>query len=102
LFHVARGFQRGGNDLLQFRHVEWFEQIIVGAQLHRFNGHLRRAVGSHHDNRQFCVGLADTPQGFKAVHSSHPHVHDDQVWLHLGNQFQPFFPAGGRGQLNFR
>ena len=102
LFHVARGFQRGGNDLLQFRHVEWFEQIIVGAQLHRFNGHLRRAVGSHHDDRQFFVGLANAPQGFQTVHSAHPHVHNDQVWLHLGNQFQPFFPAGGSGQLNFR
>ena len=34
LLHRPRGCERVGDDLLQLRHVEGFQQIIVRAQLH--------------------------------------------------------------------
>ena len=90
------------DDLLELRHVERLEQVIVGAQLHRLDGRLRRAVGGHQDDQQLRVDLADAPQRFQARDAAHADVHDDQVGLELGDDPQALLAAGRGGQLDLR
>ena len=58
LFHIARGLEGVGDDLLDFYRVKRLEQIVIGTEFHRFNGHLRRAIGSHEDDEQLGVASA--------------------------------------------
>ena len=102
LLHVARGFERVADNFLELRHVERLEQIIVGAELHRLDGGLRRAVGGHQDDEQLGIGGADAAEGFQAVHAAHAHVHQHEVGLEFGNDLQPFLAARSGGQFDFR
>ena len=45
---------------------------------------------------------ADAAQGFQAVHAAHAHVHEHQVGLEFGNDFQSLLAADGGGQFDFR
>ena len=56
LLHVARGLERVGDDFLELQRVERLEQIIVGAELHRLDGRLRRAVGGHQNDEELRIG----------------------------------------------
>ena len=102
LFHVARGLERVGDDVLELGRVERLEQIIVGAELHRLDGGLRRAVGGHQDHEQLGVVRADAAQGFKPVHAAHAHVHEHEVGFEFRDDFQPFLAGRRGGQLDFR
>jgi hypothetical protein len=44
--------------------------------------------------------LAQAAQGFQAADAAHAHVHDDQIGLEAGDEFQAFLAAVGRGQLD--
>ena len=87
LLHVARGLERIGNDFLELGNVKRLEQIIVSAELHRFDGGLRRAVSRHQNDEQLGIGDADFTEGFHAGHAGHAHVHQHEVGLELGNDF---------------
>ena len=90
------------DDLFEFGDIERFEEVIVGPQFHRLDGGLGGAVGRHHDDEQFGVGLAEAAEGFEPVDPAHADVHDDQVGFGPGNQTQPLLAAVCGGQLNFR
>ncbi len=49
--HGARRFKRVENERLEFRDVEGLQHVVVGAELHRFDGRLRGAIGRHDDDR---------------------------------------------------
>ena len=85
--HVPRRFERRNNELLKLGHLKRLEQIIIRAELHRFDGCLRSSVSSHHDHRQPGIGLTQPPQRLQAIDAAHAHVHDDQVRLEPGNEF---------------
>ena len=101
LLHVARGFERAENNLLELGDVERFEEIIVSAELHRFDGRLGRAVSGHHDDRQLGIDLADAAECFQAGDPAHANVHDHQVGLDLRNEFESLLATGRRGQFDF-
>ena len=102
LAHVARRLERVEHDLFEPGNIERLEQVIVSAQLHRFDGGLGRPVSRHHDDHLFGVHLAQSAQRFQAVHPAHAHIHDDQVGLESRKDFQPLLAAVGRGQFDVR
>ena len=102
LLHVARGLERVGDDFLELGRVERLEQIIVGAELHRLDGRLGRAVGGHQNDEELGVGGADAAERFESVHAAHAHVHEHEVGLEFGNDPQPFLAGRGGGQFDFR
>ena len=102
LSHVARGLQGVADDFLELRHFERLEQIIVSAQLHRFDGGLGRAVRRHENDQLLGIQLPDAAQCLHAADAAHADIHEHEVRLQLGNQLQPVLPAGGGGQLDFR
>ena len=55
------------------------------------------AVGGHEDDEQLGVGGADAAQGFKSIHAAHAHVHEHEVGLEFGDDFQSLFTAGRGG-----
>ena len=75
LAHVSRGLQRAINNLFELRDIERFEEVIIRAELHGFDGGLSRAISGHHNHWQAGVGFADKPQGFKPSHATHAHIH---------------------------
>ena len=68
--------------------------------LHGLNGRLRGAKGSHEDDRQFGVKLADFPERLNAVEAAHANVHDNKVRLDLRNDFKRLLTAGGGMQIH--
>ena len=102
LFHVARGLERVGHNLLKLQHIKRLEQVVVGAELHRFDGRLGRAVGGHQDDEEFGVARTDAAKRLQSVQASHAHVHQHKVGLEFGNNFQPFLAARSRAQFDFR
>jgi hypothetical protein len=102
LLHVARGLERVGDDFLELQRVERLEQIIVSAELHRFNGRLRRTVGGHQNDEELGIGGADPAERFESVHAAHAHIHEHEVGLEFWNDLQPFLTARRGGQFDFR
>src|ERR1035437_6764232 len=102
LLHVVCGLERVGDDFLELQRVERLEQIIVGAELHRLNGRLRRAVGGHQNDEELRIGGADPAERFESVHTAHAHIHEHEVGLEFGNDLQPFLAGRCRGQFDFR
>ena len=100
--HVPGRLEGVEHDLLEARHVEGFEQVIVSPQLHRLDGRLRRAVGRHHDDHLLGVHLAQPAKSVQAAHAAHPHVHDHQVGFEPGDQLQSLLAAVRRCQFDFR
>ena len=100
LLHVARGLERVMDDLLELRHIERLQQIIVRPELHRFDGRLRRAVSRHQNDELLGVLLPDAAQGFEAVDAAHADVHEDEVGLELRNQLQSLLAAAGGGEFD--
>ena len=98
--HVAGGLQGVEDDLLQLGHVKRLEQIVVGAQLHRLDGGLRRAVGGHQDDQQLGIGVVNAPQGFQPREAAHAHVHDHEVGFETGDDPQALLAARRGGQLD--
>ena len=102
LLHVPGRLERVEDNFLELGNVERFEQVIVGAQLHRLDGRLGRAIGRHQDHEQFGIHLPYPPQGLQSVNSAHPDVHDHQIRLEFGNRLKSFLAARSGGQLDFR
>ncbi len=53
--HVTRGLQCRLDQEFQLGDFERFEHVVVGAELHRLDRRLRRAVRGHHDHQQLRV-----------------------------------------------
>jgi hypothetical protein len=91
---LTRSFQLGD--------IERLEQVIVRAQLHRFDGGLRRAVSGHQDDEQLGVHLPDAAERFHARDAAHADVHQDEVRLELGDELQALFAAGRGEEFDLR
>ena len=62
----------------QFARIEWFGQIIVGAQFEADDAVDILAAGGQHQYRR-ASSLAQPPQDFETVHARQHHVEDHQV-----------------------
>lgn len=102
LSHVPRRLEPLLDYSPELGDVQGLEQVVVSPQFHRFDGRLRCAIGGHQNHQQPGVRLPDPPQRFQPAHPGHPNVHDDKIGLHLGNQTQTFFPAGGFNDFQVR
>jgi len=98
----VRGFERVRDDVLQLDDIERLQEVIVSAEFHRLDGRLRGAVGGHQNDEELGIHLADAAQRLEAVDAPHADVHEDEVVLELGNNFEAFLAGRGGGELDFR
>ena len=80
---ALRDAERLGEQVLEMRDVERLEDVVVGAELHRLDRRLRRAVGGHHDDDLPRVDLPDFLERIEPALLAHADVHHDEVGLRL-------------------
>ena len=73
---------------------ERFQNVVAGADFHRFDGGFNRAEGGHDDDGYRCVCAFDGLQEFHAAHAGQFEVGDDQVELIGIEEFESGFGVG--------
>src|SRR5690606_37609625 len=63
--------------------TERLGEVVVGAALHRLDGHLDAAVGGHDDDHALAIGLAVAVEEVEPAEAGHAHVAEDDVGLQL-------------------
>ena len=82
------------DQLTQRIPADRLEQMIEGAEPHRFDRVLRACIGGQHDHRRRVAAGADAAQGLDAVDPGHAEV--EQHGIGVGRQHADRFAAGGR------
>ena len=75
--HFA-GTMEGGDHVGE---VEGLDEVVVGAELHGFDGAIDHVVGAHHEDDGGGRGLFHLAQDVDAVHAGHDDVEEGEVGL---------------------
>ena len=97
-FGKHRATNRGPQPSEELVHSEWLGEIVVGAEVERFDlGRFGAAAGQHDDRDRSPA--AKTAYDIEAVHARKTQIEDDHVGVMAGGEQQRFF-TGGR-QVGF-
>jgi len=88
LLHSAVNFERICSNALQFLPIKGLGQIVVGSQLHGFDGGVGGAVGGHDDHGSLDLRSSHLTQRIQAVQTGHFVVEQDQIERFPGDQIQ--------------
>jgi hypothetical protein len=95
LLHERAAFERLVDDDLDLVELEGLGEIVVGADLHRFDGGVGRGVGGHHDDGRVGVQLDRAFEHDHAVGAGHSKVGDDEVVLFFDEPLHAGRAVGG-------
>ena len=73
------------------------DEIVVGAELHRFHRAIHHVVGAHHHDDARGIGSLDLAQNLDAVHPGQHDVEQHEIRFLIFKNLQRLF-ARGRGQ----
>ncbi len=99
--HETVHFQGIPGEPLQFSALKRLEQIIVGPELHGFDGGIHRTVGGHDDHGGFDLEPSDFSEGFEPVQTGHLVIEEDEVEGFLLNLFKSRRAAAARIHVIF-
>ncbi len=83
LLHEALPLQGLLEDDLQLLDVDRLAEVVLGAELHRLDRRLDRAVGGHDDDHRLRAHLLDLREQLDPVHARHAQVGEDDVGVVL-------------------
>ena len=89
--HFA-GAVEGGDHVGE---VEGLDEVVVGAELHGFDGAVDHVVGAHHEDDGGRVGFFQAAQDFDAVDAGKDDVEQGEIGLLLGEDGESVFAGGG-------
>ncbi len=98
--HDAADFTRPAHDLADLGDVQRLDQIIVGAQLHGFDGGVAGAAGGDENHRQLGIDGGDPLEQLEPGVIGEHDVQDHHVGPSLGNQTHPLLRATGRKHVH--
>ena len=89
--HFA-GAVEGGDHVGE---MEGLDEVVVGAELHGFDGAIHHVVGAHHEDDSGGIGFFQAAEDFDAIDAGQNDVEQSEVGLLLGEDGQRVFAGGG-------